>query len=200
MLILKIKDKGLFVDIPGALPTRTPAEIDISKCNLSLVDTYLRKMGITNYQILSAPKEKVIPKPSNMPDGSIDQKTLNKRFTKLEEMVAKLLSEKQEDKSENSEQITDKLNKLEILATKLLEKEPKVIERVVTKSVATKTEKTRKIKKEPEIEELDNETFIPDIDISNMKMKGASKKTIKQDSVDLDDSADLLSRIMGQDD
>ena len=59
MLILKIKEKGLFVEIPGALPTRTPAEIDISKCNLSAVDMYLRKNGIKNYQILSVANEKL---------------------------------------------------------------------------------------------------------------------------------------------
>ena len=33
-----------------------------------------------------------------------------------------------------------------------------------------------------------------------MKMKGGAKKSVKQDKVDLDDSADLLSRIMGQED
>jgi hypothetical protein len=201
MLILKIKEKGLFVDIPGAIPARTPAEIDISKCNLGVVDAYLRKLGIKNYQILSQTKEVSSIKPSAVPDGSIDQKVINKRFSQLENMVALLLEKQLDDKNENSEQITNKLEKLELLTKKILEKEPKVVERVVKTSVV-KSEGTIKkaLKKEPEIEELDV-GFIPEINTSNLKIKGASKTTIKQESnEDLDDAADLLSRIMGQDD
>ena len=47
----------MYIEIPGALPTRTPAEIDISKCNLAVVDMYLRKSGIKNYQILSVDQD-----------------------------------------------------------------------------------------------------------------------------------------------
>ena len=198
MLILKIKDKGLFVEIPGALPTRTPAEIDISRCNLSIVDAYLRKNGIKNYQIMASTSDEIkIPKPQKIPDASLDQKVINKRFSQLEDLVAKLIENQLVDKSPNSEQITNKLDKLENLAQKLLEKEPKVIEkRVIT--TATKKPK-RTINDEPDIEELDT-GYIPSIDTSNMKLKGGAKKTVKQDKVDLDDSADLLSRIMGQED
>ena len=47
------------------------------------------------------------------------------------------------------------------------------------------------------IEELEDETFIPSIDLDNLELKGkSSKKTIKQDKTDIDDSADLLSRII----
>jgi hypothetical protein len=194
MLILKIKEKGMYVEIPGALPTRTPAEIDISRCNLSAVDMYLRKSGIKNYQILSVDSEgKVtIPKPVHMKDASLNQKTINKRFSHLEKMVAQLLDKNRDDRNKNSEHITDKLDKLELLAQKLLEKEPKIVERVV------KVERNgkKKFEDEPEIEELDAK-FIPKIDTSKMKLKGGSKKTVKQDKFDIDDSADLLSRIMG---
>ena len=198
MLILKIKEKGLFVEIPGALPTRTPAEIDISKCNLSAVDMYLRKNGIKNYQILSVANGEVKqPKPPKIPDASIDQKVINKRFSNLENMLAALLEKQLATKPEKSEQITDKLNKLETLTQKILEKDIKVVERVVQQSV--KKTKAKKFEDEPEIEELDT-TFIPNIDTSKMKLKGKSKKTVKQDKHDIDDSADLLSRIMGNDD
>lgn len=200
MLILKIKDKGLFVEIPGALPTRTPADIDISRCNLGLVDVYLRKAGITNYQIYSSSQNEIVsPKSRKIPDASLDQKVINKRFSQLEDLVAQVLEKQLVDKKQNSEQITDKLDKLERLAQKLLEKEPRVVEKITQhKTVVEKSRKT-KVKDEPDIEELDV-GFIPKIDTSNMKMKGGAKKTVKQDKVDLDDSADLLSRIMGQED
>jgi hypothetical protein len=199
MLILKIKDKGMYVEIPGALPTRTPAEIDISRCSLTAVDMYLRKSGIKNYQILSVAKDgKVtIPKPVEMRDASLDQKTINKRFSNLEKMVSQLLAKNKDDKNENSEHITDKLNKLELLAHKLLEKEPTVVERVVKTEVSRAGRRT--FDDEPEIEELDKK-FIPKIDTSKMKLKGGSKKIVKQDKLDIDDSADLLSRIMGSED
>lgn len=198
MLILKITDKGLYVEIPGALPTRTPAEIDISRCNLSVVDMYLRKNGIKKYQILSGENGHTLkPTPPKMEDASIDQKVINKRFSNLERMMAQILEKQQDNKKGNSEQITNKLENLESLAKKLLAKEPKVIEKVVQTSV--KTSKAGTINDEPQIEELD-EKFIPSIDVSKMKIKGTSKKTLKQETQDIDDSVDLLSRIMGNND
>jgi len=197
MLILKIKEKGLYVEIPGALPTRTPAEIDITRCNLSAVDMYLRKNGIKNYQILSASNTEIQKiKPPKIEDASIDQKVINKRFSNLEKLVAELVEKQTATTPKHSEQITDKLDKLELLTKKILDKDIKVVERVVQQSV--KKSKAKKFEDEPEIEELDSK-FIPSIDTSKMKMKGKSKKTIQQDKHDIDDSADLLSRIMGND-
>ena len=199
MLILKIKDKGMYVQIPGTLPTHTPAEIDISKCNLNLVDTYLRQMGIKKFEIVSVGENKITKTP-DMKDASIDQKIINKRFSKLEKMMEILLQQRTDDKSENSEQITKKLNKLETLANKLLEKEPTVIEKEVIPRRKGSVVKSRgKKKRDPQIEELEDK-FIPEIDVSGMKMKGASKKTVKRDEMDIDDSVDLLSRIMGNED
>ena len=198
MIILKILQKGLYVEIPGTLPTRTPAEIDISKCNLSMVDMYLRKSGISNYQILSSVVDEPIKlKPPIMKDSSIDQQVINKRFSNLEKMLAQLVENQLVNKPKNSEQITDKLNKLEELSNKILKKKPEVVNQVV--QVSNKKTNGKRFEDEPEIEELTSK-FIPEIDITNMKMKGGAKKTIKQDKVDIDDSADLLSRIMGQGD
>jgi hypothetical protein len=195
MLILKIKQKGLYIEIPGTLPARSPVDVDITKCNISIVDVYLRKNGITNYEIISGDnKKQIVPKPEKMADASIDQKVMNKRFSNLEKLMVQLLEKQQAIPSKNPEQITDKLDKLELLSKKILKKEPKVIER----TVQTKT-KVKRVDKEPEIEELED-TFIPAIDTSKMKMKSGSKKTVKQDKHDIDDSADLLSRIMGQED
>ena len=163
MLILKIRQKGLYVELPGTLPARTPVEINITNCNISIVDTYLRKNGINNYEIYSTTEKQIQHKKIKKEDSSINQKTFNNRFSRLEKMLMQLL-----------------------------EKEPKVVKEVI------KT-KVRRFEEEPNIEELD-EIFIPEIDTSNMKMKGNSKQAVKQDKNDLDDSAELLSRIMSQDD
>lgn len=186
------------MEIPGLKPTRTPVEIDITKCNLSMVSVYLRKQGIVDYEIYSKSditKEKEEINIEEIEIPNVDKQSINKRFSKLENMMSKLLKKEQGHDSSNSEQITRKLEVLERIALKLLEKDPIVIQ-------GDKQEiKVKKKIDEPEIEEL-NETFIPSIDTSKMKLKGSSSKTktINRDKIDLDDSADLLSRIMGQED
>lgn len=193
MLILKIKEKGFYLDIPGAHPTRTPAEIDITRCNLSVVKVYLTKYGIKNYQIYTKDnpqKEKNEPKIDGVIISSPskeDNKDMEDRFSRLERVVNKLVEKELGNEESKKEQITDKLNVLENLVRESISqnRREKVIEKIKSK--------------EPEIEEL-NEKFIPDIDISNMKMKGGSKEKVKQDKVDIDDNVDLLSRIMGKDD
>lgn len=174
MLILRIKEKGFYLEIPGTTPTRTPADIDISKCNLSIIPIYLKKLGIKDFQILTDPKniiEKTQIKIKESPKKT-DSSFLDKRFSKLEKMM-ELLLQKEEGKIEiKKEQNTNSMKKVD-----------KVYKNKTT---------------EPDIEELDVK-YIPKINTSEMKMKGGSKKVIKQDKVDLDDSADLLSRIMGTD-
>lgn len=192
MLILKVVEKGLYLDIPGARPSRTPADIDISKCNLSVVLAHLRKSGISDYQIISVEKSKKPEmKKSESKQTKLNVKDINKRFSKLEEMMIKLLEKDKATDDLNKEQITTKLNTLEQLSNMILEKEFK------ESNINTATNKNKN--NEPEIEEID-EKFIPGIDISNLKMKSGNKNTIKQDDIDLDDSVDLLSRIMGQED
>lgn len=194
MLILKIKQKGLYIEIPGTLPSRSPVDVDITKCNLSIVDAYLRKNGIIDYQISSSSDEKrEIQKVPKMADSSINQKVINKRFSNLERMMEQLIEKQQAIPSKNREQITDKLDNLESLSKKILSKDKQFINKKVIHT------KVKRFEEEPEIEELDD-TFIPEIDTSKMKMKGGSKKTVKQDKHDIDDSADLLSRIMSQED
>lgn len=191
MLILKIKEKGLYLEIPGSKPTRTPADIDITKCDMGIVSMYLKRAGIINYEISSSTERKPLfqkQKPEVKGEPQKDNTNVNQRFKKIENMVTELVNDKNRVNNDlNSEQITNKLDKLESLTRKLLDKKPEVVH--VEKS-------SGKYKKEPKIEELD--AFIPDIDISDMKMKSGSKQTIEQDSSDIDDSVDLLSRIMGR--
>jgi hypothetical protein len=190
MLILKIKDKGLFIDIPGASPTRTPAHIDITRCSLISVESCLRKAGVKKYEIVSevtkpkTKRKKVVSKSKpKKTDDSIDQ-----RFSKLERMMEELLKKSSADPPTNSEQITDKLDQIESLTKRIVEKEPRKIEKPKLKNKKVKKSKSD-----------DTESFIPTINTSGMKMKSGSKKTLKKE-MDVDDNVDLLSRIMGNDD
>ena len=151
----------------------------------------LRKLGITDYEILTKSNHKIKPKKSHKVKESPTKKRGNdERVTELEKKVEKLMNKKKAKTKSNSEQITDKLATLEKLTRKLLANGPVVIEKRVNRPF-------KKVGDEPVVEEMEDK-FIPDIDVSNMKMKKGSKKTVKRDNVDLDDSADLLSKIIGQ--
>ncbi len=191
MLILKIKQKGMFIEIPGLSPFRTPAEANISHVSMHLVVSKLKEQGIKKFEIISDSKgkEKVL----TQRDFVVDKKPKKKqedyeeRFNKLEKLLGQLVNN-QSNPPSNKEQITNKLSSIE----KLLKKKQKTkVVHVTQKKTAAKT-----IEREPVVEELED-TFIPEIDLEGLEMKGtASRKTIKQDKTDIDDSADLLSRIM----
>ena len=175
MTILKIRDKGLYLEIPGLKPTRTPVEIDITKFDISIIMLYLRKQGIKDFQILSTTKKEKqiveVKKKKPLPEKNID---ISDRFSRLEHMVGQLLEKSKVNTNQKLEQNIE--------------------------MDTIKTKKSKVINDDPDIEELDTEKFIPNVDISDMKIKGSVKNTIKQDNIDLSDSVDLLSRIMGQED
>jgi hypothetical protein len=53
MIKLIIKSKGLFINIPGLIPFRTPAIVDITKIHINIVISELKKNGIEKYYIIS---------------------------------------------------------------------------------------------------------------------------------------------------
>lgn len=187
MILLKVKDKGTMVDIPGTKKVRAPADIDITKVDINFVTMYLRKQGIQHYEIVSDTGEKEV-----LPSGTMSSKKKKKddgwkdniesRFGKLESLIINLLGKKQSNPEANSEQITNKLEKLEKLSEEIIRKQSVGIPIV-------------KGSDEPEIEELD-EKFIPEIDIDGMSIKGSTTKTLQSDSEDADETADLLSSIV----
>jgi hypothetical protein len=188
-LILRISEKGFYVNIPGVSPTRTPADIDITKINLNLVLSFLRSSGIKDFTILSKSElgEKVIkPKDIMFKKKEKDEpkenvKEVEKRLDRLENMIGRLLTKK--DEGISKDQIKNKLDFLEVLIKNI---------NISEQNIQFKSE----VKREPEIEELD--TFIPDIDISGLSMKGESSQEILNGSGDIDESANLLSKLLNQ--
>lgn len=48
---LIIKKPGIFMNIPGITPFRTPAKIDISKVDIKLIISCLNRNGISEYEV-----------------------------------------------------------------------------------------------------------------------------------------------------
>lgn len=193
-MTLKIRKKGLFIEIPGLSPFRTPADVNISHISIPLVVSILKKQGISKFEIVSDTqgKEQVL----TQRDFAVKNKNPKKekddyenRFNKLEQLMTRLLQKQVSDTPSNKEQITNRLNSIE-----------KLIKKQETKVIHVTEKESKKVKKEPKVEEL-HDVFIPSIDIKGLEIKGeTSQRKIKQDKLDIDDSADLLSRIMQSED
>lgn len=185
MIILKIYHKGLLIEIPGVTPFRTPAEVDITNIGASLVVSHLRLQDISNYEIVAGEKQTnhITPKEPKI-DHIQKEKTDEQleRINNLEKLLEKLIEKIPSNTSNNSEQINKKLDVIEGLI------QSKSSEKIyVAKTIEERT------KKEPVVDE---EIFIPDVDIGKMKISGGSSKTTtKQNKLDIDSAADLLSKI-----
>lgn len=181
MITLKIHEPGHTIAIPGLKVFRTPADIDISKLDIRVVSMYLKTSGIEKYEIVAESKESkeiytkqdfdvVEKKPSND----------NSRIDRIEKMLEVLVTKQVSNLTPEKEQINNKLDKLE-----------KLIANQSKKTVIVPSKRGESI--EPEIEEL--EAFIPEVDVSDMKIKSDVKK-VKQDDDGLEDAADLLSGLI----
>jgi len=148
MLKLIIKEKGMFINIPGVAEFRTPAEIDISKLNINSVISELKKNGINKYQIISGEIKK------------IENKTVKKNIVIKE----KIISNNQNVLLDKIESQQKTINRIENILTQFLNSD---------KSISTELNKTIKKKRliEDEIEE-----FIPEVNFNNLKIKGSTKK------------------------
>jgi hypothetical protein len=192
-LKLNVKERGYVVNIPGLPAFRTPGKVDITNYKLPLILSILNNLGIKEYEISSADEkgEMVYTKKDleiNMKKdkSEIDISKIDERFNKLEKILY-LLAEKESKKVIPEEQITKKLNTLEALTKKLLEKE------AVQNIVYTNS----KDKGNPTIEEIDD-SFIPEININDLKLKGESTKTVDGDTESAEKAADMLSRLGGK--
>ena len=196
MLTLRIKSKGQMVQLPGSAPFRTPATIDVSKMKIRNLIGYLRQAAIEDYEIVATSDKGVrevykksdfdLPQKKDQDSESKYKKEIDKRFNKLEKLIQRLVDNQDSKNTSNKEQtIDDKLNRIE----KLLE------QKVVREVVYTKNITDGKV---PDIEELEEERFIPSIEIDDMKLSSSSIKTIEKGKKDdVDDAADSLSKLLG---
>lgn len=194
MIQLKIKKPGYTIAIPGLAPFRTPVKIDISSVDIRIVAMYLKTHGIDDYEIIAKTKKGDVEVYTKKEFEGLDlepkkskENGIEDRFSRLEKRVEKLiglLSFKNPSKSNNEEEqnINSRLENIEFLLQNAFEQDNK---HSFTKS--------KKKDSEPEIEEFDS--FIPSIDISDMKLKSKEHKTIKQENDDIKGAADALSNL-----
>jgi len=176
-LKLIIKEKGRYVEIPGIAPFRTPAVIKVNKKNLPSIMQSLHKCAIDDYDIVLDDNVKTSSKQKSEKDKSAPE--INDRLERLEILLTTLVSKKQGQNSNNSEQITNRLGRIE----KILKSGNKVVYEDMGVG-------------KPIIEEMD-EQYIPEIDLSNMKISGKSITVIdKKSKKDIDDAVDLLSSLV----
>lgn len=192
MITLNVKEKGYMIHIPGVAPFRTPAKIDVSHVKIQMVISSLYSAGVTDYEIVAKEDKKEViytqddfelPKKGSGPDPGLDK--IDERFNKIEGILKQLIKKSQSEKPPSQEQITNKLNALEKLSKQILEKE--IVKEIVYTS-------SKDGSKTPVIEELDDELFIPSIDIDDMELKGSVSEKIGELD-DVEEAADILSRL-----
>lgn len=192
MIKLKIRKPGHTISIPGLKPCRSPVDIDISKLDIRVIEMYLNTAGIKDYEIVAESNKGVVEVYTEK-DFKLKQKKkksdleykseMNKRFDRLESVILNLLSKKEVSKTPlEKEQINNQLEKLETITKQILE----------TQSVKRVEHQDGM---EPVIEEIDS--FIPDIDISNMTLISSDVKVIEKDNEELEDAAEMLSKLGG---
>lgn len=158
MLKLIIKTKGLFINIPGVSPFRTPAEIDITKLNLNIITSELKKNGIARWKIISGETEIIEPHPKKVKDT-----------TSTTENIINI---------DKQDEVLDKLNKIEKRLNDFLNGDKFVLATVNNTINDNKQIKTKKVKED----EVDD--FIPSINLNNLTLKGRKKvgTTIKEET------------------
>lgn len=191
MLKLKIKDKGLVINLPGMASFRTPAEVNISKLPLNTLVHKLRSESVNEYEIISTiGKQRVVYKKTELEkkkkkiQKGLDKDQLDafsKRFNRLENLILKAINSsfiERSDPNKDMEQIKNKLDHLEKL--------------VGEKELIRYT--TLESNKEEDELAVEDDLFIPDVDVEGMKIKSSEHITIEKDG-DVDEAADLLSEI-----
>lgn len=179
MIILKIKDSGYTISIPGLTTVRSPVEIDISRVKIKPTILYLKSIGVLRYEIVE--KNNILPDLSEtkvMYKQGDDYLETGDRLDNIESMLKTLLENNNNDTDFKLSHITKKLEKIEDSIKN--KRSYKIHEKMFQE----------KIEEDPEIEEL--ESFIPDVDIDEMKIK-SDVKSFKKDFQSAEEAADLLS-------
>ena len=187
MITLKIMEVGHTIEIPGLRVVRSPVKLDISKVGISIVLTCLKKSGIERYEIVSKTlkgKKKIYTQKDFIDAEKIEIKKddTNSKINKLENMIELLLTRELSKSSIDKEQINNKLDNLENIIKSGIQ------------GVDKNTMINSILKEESEIEDVDS--FIPEVDISDMKLNSDNIKIVKQDRNDNKESSDMLSELI----
>lgn len=162
MVKLLIKTKGMFINIPGLIPFRTPVEVDITKVNINLVISELKKNGIERYRIIS--------------DDSISlEKTIDRMIVKRNSVRNNITEIK---KIDDSSEILKNIKNQQ----KSILKIEGLLEKFLNSDILTSKTSYERKRAEEEIsftkpkKKFDDsvDDFIPSINLENINLKGTS--------------------------
>ncbi len=172
MIILKIKQPGLFIRLTGLPPIRTPAEINITKCDLNVILSELRTYDIDNFEIIKSPKQET--------KQSAQKPTINNIKIKEDNNI-----NIQDNKKIND--MIERFDNIEKLLSKILDQKEIANERPYNSD-----QKVSNKKKETKTEEM----FIPSVSSDGLKTSGNFfKESLSKEKDDLEESAKFLSSI-----
>jgi len=174
MLTLIIDQPGHLIHIPGTPQTRTPAQIDVTRCNINVIFAYLKSNGIVSFKLV----------------GGEPEKRTEKRQKAKEQINTKESNESRKEREIHKELSEKRFNNIEYMLKQLLDKPEVIKEKIIHISSDDKDLVKRKRKK---FEEVD---FIPQFQTGNMSIKGETKTTEKS-SVDLTESIEKLKQLKG---
>lgn len=95
MIVLDIKQPGLFVDLPGLAPVRTPAKINISKLDISIVIRKLASLGVQEYHISREKEPEPIPAKVIVPQQE-SKEDVGSRLGRIEALLEKMMDNPQQ--------------------------------------------------------------------------------------------------------
>lgn len=165
-----IKSPGLFLNIAGKTPVRTPCKIDLKKVKLDVVLSELRRHGIVKYFLTG------------------DEEYISKKETiKIQKDNGTQLVEILDEIKKNDDKL---VNKIEEILNNFLKEGVKISRKESIEDIETPTKKRSKINE-------DVEDFIPEINVKNLKIKGSgtSEKVIKTDD-NLKNNVEQLKNVM----
>lgn len=168
MIKLTIREKGYNINIPGVGQVRTPCKINITKKDVNLILTELRKLGIENFSITY--------------NVEVDKKD------RQETSIKKIVKEFKENKSTDLTEIQLSLNKIEKLLSKIANKNVEVIGDSITYKEKIKLHdededmfipmieptENRNIKLKVKVEKSDNDALDASKQLSDL-LKGDNK-------------------------
>ncbi len=167
MIKLTIRKPGLLIKLPGTPEFRTPVEIDLKGKDLVIVIAELRRQSITEYTIKSY--EPITPKRSQQ-----------KNKPKIEK-----------EKTESN--VDNRLNVIENLLKKLVDKPPDVIEKITREIIKESPTSDGPDIPKNKFDDDEEDIFIPSV--STDHLKSDSLTTEERTIDDVSDAAEALHKL-----
>jgi len=95
MIVLNINQPGLFIELPGIAPVRTPAKINITKLDTAIVIRKLASLGVQEYNI-SMEKDQEVEKSKHIEPKKENDVPVATRLGRIEALLEKMVDSPQQ--------------------------------------------------------------------------------------------------------